>query len=98
MKYLRSKVNGMVFEYTERLAANPNVEVITERQAFPEKFAPAEALKREPTIKLDVPAEVVAKPEVSPELAAQRGITFAGLPKIKTKKSNAEVVGLMGDI
>lgn len=98
MKYLRSKVNGMVFEYTERLAANPNVEVVTEREAFPERFTSAEVLKREPTIKLDVPAEVVAEPEVAPELAKQRGVTFASLPKIKLKKSNAEVAGLMGDI
>ncbi len=98
MKYLRSRVNGMVFEYTDRLAANPNVEVLTEQQAFPERFAPAAALKRVPTIKLDVPEEAVAKPEVSPELAAQRGVTFTGIgsPKqTKTKKlSSADIVGL----
>lgn len=101
MKYLRSKNNGIVFDYSERLAANPNIEVITEREAFPEKFTSIDLKTRPITIKLDVPEEVVAKPEVSPELATQRGITFAGanIKATKTKKRStlADFVGLVGD-
>lgn len=108
MRYLRSKNNGVIFEYTERLAANPNVEEITEQEAYPERFAPVDISKRKPTIDITIPEEVVKPaPEVAPELIAEasrpmgRGrpvVTPARTVKQTTKSAVPSFAGLVGDI
>ena len=91
--FFRSKLSGVIYPYNEIMVNNNGVELITEQQAYPERFAPDGALKREPTIKLEVPKVVLEKPEVSPELAAQKGVTFSG--KGPKPKAQADIKGLM---
>lgn len=77
MRYLRSKNNGVIFEYTERLAANSNVEEITEQEAYPERFAPVDLSKRKSAIDITVPEKLVKPaPEVAPELIAEASRPF----------------------
>ena len=68
--YLRSKNNGVIFPYNDRLLAAGGLEVVTEKEAFPERFAPAKLSEREQSIKLTVD-EAAFVPEPSPELVAE---------------------------
>jgi hypothetical protein len=36
--YIRVKKDGFIYDHSERLAVHPDCEVITEAQAFPERF------------------------------------------------------------
>ncbi len=36
--YIRVKKDGFIYDHNERLAVHPDCEVITEAQAFPERF------------------------------------------------------------
>ena len=38
--FIRSKVNGMILDWSASLARNPSVEVISESEAYPERFIP----------------------------------------------------------
>lgn len=74
-RWLRSRVNGVVFEWNPILAGNRNCEEITEEQAFPENFQPAKTKARTP--KVDLGDTVVAEaPKGNPELnlEASRGL------------------------
>lgn len=95
-KYLRAKTNGIVSDWNDRLAANPDWEVVTEREAFPERFAPVELAKRETQVQLAVPEEVLAPPTVAVELTSQKGQTFGKMDVAKTykKQPKPEIVGL----
>lgn len=99
--YLRSKINGIVFDYNERLAIHPDVEVISERQAFPERFAPVDIAKHVPKVDLTIKEETEAPPVTPPELAAQKGRVFGniGQPKVakKTTEPKLDVTGLKGE-
>jgi len=75
-KYLRAKTNGIIFDWNERLAANPDVEEVAEEQAYPERFAPVDLAKREPVVDLSVKVETVAPPTISPELLAEASKPF----------------------
>jgi hypothetical protein len=44
--YIRVKKDGFIFEYNEILAKNPTCEVITEQEAFPERFVPEHVADR----------------------------------------------------
>lgn len=44
-KYIRSKINGQIYLYSENLAKNPSCEIITEEEAFPERFMPIHTRK-----------------------------------------------------
>lgn len=45
-QYIRVKKDGFIYEYSPTLAANSACEVISEEQAYPERFVPAHALER----------------------------------------------------
>lgn len=58
MKYLRHKVKGTIYGWNENIAKNPNVEELTEEQAYPERFAPKVAKGRKAKVSLttdDIP-------------------------------------------
>lgn len=44
--YIRVKKDGFLYDYNEILAKNPGCEVITEQEAFPERFVPAHVADR----------------------------------------------------
>jgi hypothetical protein len=79
-QWIRSRVNGMVFPYNEVLAENPVCEVISEEEAFPEKFMPAHARKRKrgpQQLTLDLTTEDIPEPPGVPEevrVQASRGL------------------------
>ena len=77
-KFLRSKINGIIFDYVPRLAAMPEWETITEQEAYPERFAPVALAERKPQVDITVPVEVTAPPPfVSPELSADASRPFS---------------------
>jgi len=77
-KYLRS-ASGVIFDYTDRMAADPTVTVVTEQEAFPERFAPVDLAKREQKVELKVDeAGIEAPPYVAPELLAEGTRAFSG--------------------
>lgn len=45
-KYIRVIKDGFIYDYNEILAKNPGCEVITEEEAYPERFIPSHALER----------------------------------------------------
>lgn len=95
-KYLRSKVNGIILDWNERLANNPNMEVLTEQEAYPERFAPVDLSKRKSTIDLTVDAAaVIPPPVVAPELLAEASRPFGG-PNAKrvSARKTADSIGL----
>jgi hypothetical protein len=106
-KMLRSKVNGVIFEWNELLLKNPNIEVITEEEAYPERRAPVNLAERKPAVDVTVPKEaVVPPPEVAPELLAEASKPFGtnntrvDTKPNKRKKQEAplfDVVGLIGE-
>lgn len=104
-KYFRSKLNGRIFPYTERLVGNKNVELITEKEAFPQRDAPVDLAKREAKVDITVPEAVTeAPPPVAPELLAEASRPFggrnaSGRGKVTDKPMTVkEVVGLAGEI
>ena len=51
-KYLRHKVKGTIYGWNAFLADNPNVEEVTEEQAYPERSAPKVAKGRKAKVSL----------------------------------------------
>lgn len=94
-KYMRSKLNGLVFEWNERMVNNPVVEVVSEQEAFPERFIP-EAFKDVPQrVSIDIPKEVVEAPaQVAPELIAEASKPFGTR---NSKTFTRAKAGLVGD-
>lgn len=57
-KYLRHKTKGTIYSWNGYLAEHPNLEEVSEEQAFPEKFAPKVAKGRKAKVSLttdDIP-------------------------------------------
>jgi len=52
-KYLRQRINGRVYPYRKELAENPDMEPVTEEQAYPERFKPKRASRRKAQINLE---------------------------------------------
>lgn len=81
--YIRVKADGFIYDYNERLAAHPECEVITEREAYPERYiTPAVAERIAETTKpqrtrrarkgLDLTTDIPEEPVYTdPELAAE---------------------------
>lgn len=68
-QYLRHKVKGTIYSWNTEIAKNPDVEAITEEEAFPERFVPKTQRGRKP--KLDVTTEVPEPPAIEfPEINA----------------------------
>jgi hypothetical protein len=66
-KYLRHKLKGTIYGWNENIAKSPNVEEVTEEQAYPENFVPKAAKGRKPKVSLitdDIP-----EPPVSDSMA-----------------------------
>lgn len=68
VQFIRGKQNGIILDYQERLANHPLFEVISEQEAYPERFAPVKFSEREQKITLDIPEAVVKPQTISPEL------------------------------
>ena len=51
-RLLRHKVKGTIYGWNQFLAEHPNIEEVTEEQAYPEKFAPKVAKGRKPKVSL----------------------------------------------
>lgn len=64
-KFLRHKVKGTIYSWNAFMAENPNVEEVTEEQAFPERFAPKAAKGRKPKVDL-MTEDVPEAPEIDP--------------------------------
>jgi len=75
--YIRVKKDGFIYDYNEVMAKNPDCEVISAEEAFPEKFAPAHVADRvkraKPKGALDLStADIPEAPTyTAPELAAE---------------------------
>lgn len=78
-KYIRVKADGFIYEYNEILAQNPACEVVTEEEAFPERFIPTHAAGRKKKGILDLTTNNIPEPPpyTPPELAAE---VSRGLP------------------
>lgn len=76
-RWLRNIKDGEIYGWNEILAENPNVEEITEEQAFPEKFIPKTQKTRKAKVNLEteIPEEGDSTPDVLAEEASK------GLPK-----------------
>lgn len=74
-RWLRSRKNGVVFAYSPYLAGNPNVEEVTEEQAFPERFIPDAQKGRKPRVDLaEVSVEEPPRQTTPLDLEASRGL------------------------
>lgn len=81
--YIRVKKDGFIYDYNERLAVHPSCEVISEQEAFPERFITqtveekiAELVKpkrgRKASKGLDLTTDIPEEPVYTdPELAAE---------------------------
>ena len=78
-QYLRHKSKGTIYSYTPQLAAVPNLEPVTEEEAFPERFAPKAAKGRK--AKVDLTTSDIPVPPVDD--------VFAELNDELTRKTNA---------
>lgn len=85
-RYLRHRVKGTIYGFNPLMVdeqGNADVEEITAEEAYPELFAPKTAKNRKSTIKLDTPAEEVAKAveapvKTDPALASEAAKGFGG--------------------
>lgn len=81
--YIRVRKDGFIYDYSERLAVHPECEVISEAEAFPERFiTPEVQAKIEELVKpkrarkarkgLDLSTDISEEPVYTdPELAAE---------------------------
>lgn len=68
--FLRNKKDGYIHAYNPNVAKSKNVEVVTEEEAFPEKFAPKGLVGKKSKVSLTTD-EVPEEPATAPELAAE---------------------------
>jgi hypothetical protein len=60
MLYIRVKKDGTIYDWNRFLAENPECEVVTEEQAYPERFIPP-SIKGKPS-KVNVATAGIVKP------------------------------------
>lgn len=75
-QYLRHKVKGTIYSWNTEIAKNPNVETITEEEAFPERFIPKEIKTRKSKLNI-APVAIEEPPPIEfPEINedASRGL------------------------
>ena len=77
-RWLRNKKDGEIYGWNEIIAENPNVEEVTEEEAFPEKFVPKAQKKTRPKLNLKTKNIPEAPPRTIPELSEEAS---KGLPK-----------------
>lgn len=51
-KFLRHRIKGTIYGWNDYIASSPNVEEVSEEQAYPERFAPKAAKGRKPKVSL----------------------------------------------
>lgn len=77
--FLRSLKTGDIMPNDPRIAVNGGVELVTEAEAFPERFAPVPLKGRKRKIDISIPKETVEAPQyTSPELEAEASALFGG--------------------
>lgn len=81
--YIRVKSDGFIYDYNERMAVHPACEVVTEQEAYPERFITEEVAEkieeldkpkrgRKPRKGLDLATDIPEEPVYTdPELAAE---------------------------
>jgi hypothetical protein len=81
--YIRVKKDGFIYDHNERMAVHPACEIITEREAYPERFITEEVAEkieelgkprrgRKPRKGLDLATDIPEEPVYTdPELAAE---------------------------
>lgn len=91
-KFFQHRKNGTIYPYNERLANNPDVLLVTEQEAYPERFAPKAVIEHVKKVDISIKEEVVAPPFTPPELAAQtfKDVVIAS----PTSKKQKQKVGL----
>lgn len=89
----------MIFEWNAILARNPDVEEVTEQEAYPERFAPVDLAKRKAAVDVSVPEAVTTPPpDVAPELLVEASKPFGTKnSKPHKAKQSADVAGLLGE-
>lgn len=106
-KYLRHREDGEIMNYSDRLATHPKMEVVTEQEAYPERFVGQPLAARllvvratvdtpPTTAAMAVPDEVITPPAettVTPELMADGARGFGRQVGIVSEGSGAIVVG-----
>lgn len=73
-RFLRGKKDGFIYDWNPILAENPNVEEVSEQEAYPEKFVPKAQKGRQSKLALEVPPvdEPTGNPDVDQE--ASKGL------------------------
>ncbi len=95
-KYIRSKVNGMIFDWNESLAKNPNAEVISENEAYPERFVPDTFKGYAPKVEIKIPEEIITPPNEAPLALREEATRRFSKPKTnKISASSADISGLV---
>lgn len=73
-RFLRHKIKGTIYSWNGFMAENPNVEEVTEEQAFPERFAPKLAKGRKAKVDLTTD-DVPEAPELDPNAELNAELT-----------------------
>lgn len=96
-KYIRSKVNGMIFDWSESLSKNPSAETINEMEAFPERFIPETFKGYVPQVEIKIPEEIVTPPNEAPlPLREESTIRAAkAMPRNNRVKQSTDFSGLI---
>ena len=96
-KFFRHRKNGTIYPYSERLANNVDVELVTEQQAYPERFAPKAVIEHVKKVDISIKEEVIPPPFTPLELGAQLGeklfknVTMASPTKKQKQKAGLEL-------
>lgn len=95
--YIRSKVNGMILDWSPSLAKNPSVEVISESEAYPERFIPEPFKGYTPKVEIDIPEAIVTPPNEAPLALREESTIRAAraMPRNNKIKQTADFSGLV---
>jgi hypothetical protein len=93
-KFFRHRKTGVIYPFNDRLLNNITVELVTEEQAFPERFAAKAVLEHKKQVDITIAEEVVAPPFTPPELGAQLGEKFKNVVMTSPTKKQKSKVGL----
>jgi len=94
--FIRSKVNGMIFDWSEALSKNPNAEVISEVEAYPERFIPDTFKDYTPKVEIKIPEENITPPDEAPLALREEATRRFSKPKTnKLGMPSADISGLV---
>ncbi len=72
-RYLRHRVDGFIYDWHPILADNPRLEEVSEQEAFPERFIPANMRDRPAAVTLETADIPEPPPAVNVELGREAG-------------------------